>query len=39
MLPELAVEMQRRFEQLYGLEPHSPVSDYLIPHERAARLP
>jgi hypothetical protein len=39
MLPELAVEMQRRFEQLYGLEPHSPVSEYLIPHERAARLP
>lgn len=33
------MEMQRRFEQLYGLEPHSPVSEYLIPHERAARLP
>lgn len=37
--PALAVETQRRLESLYGLEPHVPVSDFLIPHTQAEGLP
>lgn len=39
-LPEgLLVEVQRRIESLYGLEPEAPVTDFVIPEEAATALP
>jgi hypothetical protein len=36
---ELIDDVQRRIEAVYGLEPHAPVSEYLIPPEEAASYP
>ncbi|HSD29453.1 MAG TPA: hypothetical protein VLL75_19275 [Vicinamibacteria bacterium] len=36
---EVAVEVQRRLEALYALEPEAPVSDYLIPPSEVSHLP
>jgi hypothetical protein len=36
---ELALDVQRRIETLYDLEPGVPVTEFLIPHARAAHLP
>jgi len=39
-LPEgLAVDVQRRLEALYALEPEAPVTDFLVPEEAAAAYP
>ncbi len=39
MPQELLVDVQRRLETLYALEPTAPVTDFVIPHEEAARYP
>jgi hypothetical protein len=36
---ELLVELQRRLEALYAVEPQAPVTDFVIPHEEAAAYP
>ncbi len=36
---ELLVDVQRRLEGFYALEPHAPVTDFLIPQEEAERYP
>ena len=36
---ELLVELQRRLEALYAVEPQAPVTDFMIPHEDAAAYP
>jgi hypothetical protein len=36
---EVAVNVQRRLETLYALEPEAPVTDYLIPPSEVAHLP
>jgi hypothetical protein len=38
-VPELLVDVQRRLESLYALEPQAPVSEFLVPHEEAAGYP
>ncbi len=38
-LDDLLVDVQRRLETLYALEPQAPVTDFLIPHEEAALYP
>jgi hypothetical protein len=38
-LASLLVHVQRRLEALYALEPHSPVTDFLLREEDAAGLP
>jgi hypothetical protein len=38
-LSSLLVQVQRRLEALYALEPHSPVTDFLLREEDAAGLP
>jgi hypothetical protein len=38
-LGEVAVDVQRRLEALYALEPEAPVTDYLIPPAEVAHLP
>jgi hypothetical protein len=35
----LLVDVQRRLETLYALEPHPPVTDFLLSHEDAPRFP
>ena len=35
----LLLQVQRRLESLYALEPQAPVTAFLIPHEEAARYP
>ena len=35
----VALEVQRRLEAIYALDPHAPVTDFLIPEEQAADLP
>jgi hypothetical protein len=37
--PGLALEVQRRLEAFYALEPLAPVTDFLLPAEEAARYP
>lgn len=39
LVADVAVEVQRRLEVLYALEPAAPVSDFLIAEEGAAGLP
>ena len=36
---ELAVDVQRRLEAFYALDPEAPVTDYLIPSSEAAHVP
>jgi hypothetical protein len=36
---ELLVDVQRRLEEFYALPPHAPVTEFVIPHEEAARYP
>ena len=36
---ELLVDLQRRLEALYAVEPQAPVTDFVIPHEEAAVYP
>jgi len=36
---ELLVDVQRRLEAFYALEPHAPVTDFVIPQEEAGRYP
>jgi hypothetical protein len=36
---ELLVELQRRLEALYAVEPQAPVTDFVIPHEEAGAYP
>jgi hypothetical protein len=36
---DVAVDVQRRLEALYALEPEAPVTDYLIPPSEVAHLP
>jgi hypothetical protein len=36
---ELALDVQRRLEAFYALDPEAPVTDYLIPPSEAAHLP
>ena len=36
---DLLVDVQRRLETLYALEPQAPVTDFVIPHEEAATYP
>ena len=36
---DLLVDVQRRLESLYALDPEAPVTDFLIPHEEASRWP
>lgn len=36
---ELLVDVQRRLESLYALEREAPVTDFLIPHDKAAAFP
>jgi hypothetical protein len=36
---ELLLEVQRRLENLYAIEPHAPVTDFLIPEEDAGQYP
>jgi len=36
---ELLVDVQRRLEALYALDPEAPVTDYLIAYDEAAHLP
>jgi hypothetical protein len=38
-VPGLLVEMQRRLESLYALEPEAPVSEFLVSHDEAASYP
>ena len=38
-LADLMLEVQRRLEGLYALEPNSPVSEFLIPEGEASRYP
>jgi len=35
----LLVDVQRRLEAFYALEPHAPVTDFVIPQEEAGRYP
>jgi hypothetical protein len=36
---DLLLELQRRLETLYAVEPQAPVTDFLIPHEEAGGYP
>lgn len=37
--PDLLVDLQRRLETLYAVEPQAPVTEFVIPHEEAAMYP